>query len=214
VNRTAEPPPVEPITIPVPVPIPQPVAGPSVIKFNRPKGEFRLDQLSDQNHVKLVGRAGKLILDGLDGGATLDASELSVDIVSIYGPITGGATLKLKSAECHVTFRATSRVDGGSTVSLDLGAGSLTFASPPNGATIRVTGGSRLTVTARTILIGGIVSGPGTQVDLTLFPPGVLKFSGMDAGARMQYRLQNSGDILPKVAPGEVKGEAEFRRVK
>jgi hypothetical protein len=198
-----------PVVVPLPVPGP---TTPSVIRLSQPDEEFRMDRLADRNHVKLVGRAKRLSVNGLNGGATLDASELVVDQVYVYGVVDGGSTLLVKSPDAQVTFRSTSLVGGGSRVVLDVGSGEVSFAYSGAGDGVKITGGSKVTITGRQIHLGGI-GGEGTEVIVTLTPPGQLRFNTIDAGAKLHWRPADPADPIPRLRLGEVKDGAEFKRL-
>lgn len=72
-------------------------------------------------------------------------------------------------------------------------------------------GGSRLTATARTVLLYGPVTGRGTAVELTLTPPGRLVFGTLNDAAVVRYRVEHRADPPPRVTAGTISGGAEFK---
>lgn len=200
---------VIPVVIPLPVPGPP---APSVVRLNHADEEFRIDRLGDRNRVKLVGKVKKLLIYGLNDGAVIDATELSVETVNVYGVVDNGSALLVKSPHAAVTFRATSRIAGGSRVVLDVGFGSVTFAYAGAGEGAPIVGGSNVTIVARQVHLGGIRD-EGTTVSVTVMPPGNFRFHSLAGGARLHYKLSDPADPLPRLIPGEVRGGAEFKQL-
>jgi hypothetical protein len=194
-----------------PEPAPPPRPAPDVVRVDRPDGLYRLDRLTDGRKVRLVGEAETLVVAGLDGGAVLDASGLAVRDVLFTGPVGGGSTAVVRTAaDGGVLFR--DGVDGRSRVTIQ--AGFVAFMDPPgkNQPAARVAGGSRVEVTARGAYFGGLITGPGTRVAVTLTAPGRLQFAAVDGAAELVYRTERPSDPPPRVTRGQVRGRGVFGR--
>jgi hypothetical protein len=200
--------PPDPIVIPLPIPVPSEVA---VIRVDSPDGDYQFPRLTAGNHVKLVGRARRLLIDGLDGGATLDATGLDTKAVSVAGKVDGGSTLLVKCPDGSVYFKG--KVDGGSRVVVDAPGATVSFMLPTadgkDGS--KIGGGSRVTITARSVGLAGTVTGAGTVLDLTLTPTGRLEFVRLDDRARVRYRQEHRADKPVVVKAGKVSGGAECK---
>ena len=191
------------VVLPVPVPVP---GGPSIIRVDSPAGDFDLPRLSLKNHIKLIGQARRLRIEGLDEGTVVDARELKVRGVYITGPITRGSTLLVKSEGAQVNVKG--RIDGGSRLVLDVPGGQAQFSGQKKDASIG--GGSCVTITAKSVQLNGVVRGPGTSVEITLTPPGRIEFASLEDRAKLHYRLDHRADPLPRKKIGKVGGGAEF----
>ncbi len=206
--------PAAPVIFPVGVPVIAFTPGPptpAVIRLSRADEDFELDRMGDKNYVKLTGVVHKLVLRGLTDGAILDARELRMDSLSVSGVIDRGATLLIQSPQTVVTFRSAGGVSGDSRVDLHVGSGSVTFAYPGSDGA-RVSGGARVTITARSVSMGNI-EGENTIVKATVQPPGVVRFNKLDGGAKFHYWMSDPTDPFPKVTAGSIDGGAEFKHI-
>jgi hypothetical protein len=191
------------VVLPVPVPVPE---GPSIIRVDSPASDFDLPRLALKNHIKLIGQARRLRVEGLDEGTVVDARELKLKAVYITGPINRGSTLLVKSEGAQINIKG--RIDGGSRLVLDVPGGQVQFAGQKKDASIG--GGSRVTITARVVFLSGPVRGPGTSVEITLTPTGRIEFVSLEDRARLHYRLDHRADPLPRKKIGTVSGGAEL----
>ena len=191
------------MVLPVPVPVPE---GPSIIRVDSPAGNFDLPRLALKNHIKLIGQARRLRVEGLDEGTVVDARELNLKAVYITGPINRGSTLLVKSEGAQINIKG--RIDGGSRLVLDVPGGQVQFAGQKKDASIG--GGSRVTITARSVHLNGPVRGAGTSVEITLTPPGRIEFASLEDRGKLHYRLQHRADPLPRKTIGKVSGGAEL----
>jgi hypothetical protein len=198
-----------PVLLPIPIPV-APPPGPTVIRLDRPDEDFQFPRIGDGNHIKFVGRVRHVHIGAISGGATVDASELVTGNFSVLGKIDEGSTLLATKVNGGVYLRG--KIDGGSRVVL-VATGSITVSDysvkEDNGA--RIQGGSRLTATAVAVNVAGTVSGKGTVVDLTLKPPGALRFVVLDDKAVIRYRTEHRADPMPRVTQGKITGGAELK---
>ena len=200
---------VVPVVVPVIVPVPIP-PGPAVFRLDRPDEDFPLPRLSDGAHVKLVGRVKDLFVGGLEGATTLDASELETRNVIVLGTMDGGSTLLAKKVRGSVQLRR--KIDGGSRVVIVAAGGVVVsdHSGKPDDAA-KIVGGSRLTATAQAVTLAGTVSGKGTEIDLTLTPKAMLRFTALDDLAVLRYRTEHRADPPPRLTRGTIAGGAELR---
>ena len=187
-----------------------------VIRVDAPVEDFRLDPVDGKRRVKLVGVANKFYLASVTGGAVVDASELATKWVNVTGRIDEGATVKIAAPGGLVNF--TEGVGGGATVVVDAAVGTVTFAkrgTPKVKVAVQptISGGARVTITGRQVTFLSPIVGDGTAVDVTLNTRGHLKFTELDAGAKLLYRQSKPTDPPLIVNPGTVRGDAEFKRV-
>ncbi len=203
--RTA-PPPVA--VAPPPRFAPAPADG-EVIRVDRPDGDYRLARLADGKKVRLIGKARRLVVAGLDGGAALDATGLAVQDVLFTGPVAGGATVRVRADGAGGVFFAAA-VTGRSRVAVQ--AGFVGFVDVARGRGSEVAGGSRVEVTARGVYLGGPVTGQDTRADVTLTGGGVLWFEELDAGATLHYRAAAGAGPPEVLHRGAVRGGAVVKR--
>jgi hypothetical protein len=196
----------DPVVVPVPIPVPvAPDGGFAVLKVDQPDGVFAFPRLGPGNKVKLTGRVKRLTVEGLDGGAELDATGLASDGVSVAEAVDGGSVLRLKSDGGTVSFKR--GVRGGSVVELDAPKSYVTFSGGPAAkagakAVPAVGGGSRVTVRAKSVVFGGPVTGAGTEVAITFARGGSLKLEGkVGDGAQVRFRPEHRADPPVKVTP-------------
>lgn len=178
----------------------------AVLHIDQPNDVYKLDILGAGNRLKLVGRAAKLSVDGVTGGAVLDATELVTKAVTFVGPIDGGSAVKLK-----VTEGGTVHVRGvldESTLAVSATGGTVTFDRRTGKAAVA----GRVTVTARSVSFAAPVSGPATRVDVTLTGRGTLRFVELSDAAKILYRSSRPDDPPPVVTPGTIKDTAECKR--
>lgn len=192
--------------VPEVAPTPRPAA--TLVRVDRPNGEYNAGRLADGQRVRLVGTARRLTVEGLSGGALLDATGLTVQEVFFLGRIADGSTARVRT-DGGVLFK--SAIDGQSRVSVE--AWFVGFVTPTTGTNpgSKIDGGSVVTIAARGVFFGGAIGGDGTRVDVTLGPPGGLRFAAMDGTARLVYRTRGADDPPPSVSRGSVRGKAVFK---
>ena len=171
-ERKAEPalppPPVPPKPLEVAPPPPRiyvAVAPPPHLPFRPPPA--RVTQVDHPNAeytplvrpgatVTLKGRAKRLKVPALEAGAVLDASELEVEDVIVFGKIDGGSRLRIGSVHKRVTFQA--KIDGRSTVEVVAPTAMVMFLDVKGRDVTGIAGGSVVRVTAHfTSFLGGVV---------------------------------------------------------
>ena len=197
-----------------PPPRPAAVAAVAEIRVNRPGEDFHLPRIGEGNHVRLVGAVRKLTVDGVDGGAVLDASGLAARDVSLAGRIDGGATVSVRSEGGAVSVKE--KVDGRSRLTIDAGpAGYVSFPNPGSGSRggSAIGGGSQVRITAKTVVLVGPVTGADTHVLVTLTRGGSLKVTAIDGPARLHWRQADPAAAPPKVSVEDKRGNSEFKAV-
>jgi hypothetical protein len=196
-----------PRVVPEAAPTPRPAA--TLVRVDRPTGEYTVGRLIDGQRLRLVGTVRRLTVEGLADGAFLDATGLKVQEVFFLGRIADGSTAWVRT-DGGVLFKA--GIDGRSRVSVE--AWFVGFVTPTTRTNpgSRIDGGSEVTIAARGVFFGGAIGGDGTRVDVTLGPPGGLRFAALDGTARLVYRTRGAADPPPSVSPGQVRGKAVFAR--
>jgi hypothetical protein len=214
--RPASPAPVVAARPPEPAPLPResilPPGPYAIFRLDRPSADYRLDRLGEGNRVKLVGRVKRLMIEGLDGGAALDASELTVQDVFFYGRLDGGATAVVRSAGGAVLFREP--VTGQSRVVVLPGADFVSFAAVPTASKpgSQVAGGARVQLSAKAVHFAAPITDPDTTVEVTLEVGGTLRFAAVERAAKLLYRSAVPGPP-PRVYFGVVRSGAESKYV-
>jgi hypothetical protein len=193
--------------MPEAAPTPRPAA--TLVRVDRPTGEYNTGRLAAGQRLRLVGTARRLTVEGLADGALLDATGLMVQEVFFLGRIADGSTARVRT-DGGVLFKAA--IDGRSQVSVE--AWFVGFVTPTTKTSpgSKIDGGSEVTIAARAVFFGGWIGGDGTRVDVTLGPPGGLRFATLDGTARLVYRTRGADDPPPNVSRGEVRGKAVFTR--
>jgi len=190
-----------------PVPVPIPVAadgGFATLKIDQPDDPFHFPKLGPGNKVKLTGRVKKLYVEGLDGGAELDATGLANDGLYVTGLLDGGAVLKAKTDGPTVSFKY--GVRGGSVVEVDAPKAAAAFATYAPKTGPAVGGGSRVTLRAKSVSVALPVDGAGTVLDVTFSRGGALKLDAVTGGALVRYRPEHRADPPIKLTPGRLSG--------
>ena len=184
------------------------------IRVNRPNEDFHLPRIGEGNHVRLVGAVRKLTVDGVDGGAVLDASGLAAKDVSLAGKIDGGATVSVRCAGGAVSVKE--KVDGRARLTIDAGPfGYVSFPNPASGSRggSAIGGGSQVQITARTVVLVGPITGADTHVLVTLARGGSLKVRAIDGPAKVHWRQADPVAPPPKVSVETKRGNSEFKVV-
>ncbi|HSQ57829.1 MAG TPA: hypothetical protein VLM40_19050, partial [Gemmata sp.] len=156
-------------------------------------------------HVVLRGTVKTLRVDGLDGGAILDASGLRVESASVAGKIDGRSVFKLNAPGGAVMVSAS--VAGKSSVDIKAPGGSVRFLSDR----ARIEGGSTVAITARNVELRGDVNGIATKVAVNIPGNGSLKVAAIRGLAKVEYRV--TGDGMPEVIASTVSPTATFHRL-
>jgi hypothetical protein len=184
-----------------------------VIRLDRPSADYKLDRLGENNRLKLTGRVKRLMIEGLEEGAALDASELIVQDIYFHGKVDGGATAVVRSAGGAVLFR--DEVTGQSRVAVLGGTDFVSFASTPTSykAGSQIAGGSKVVIAAKAVHFAAPITGPDTLVEVTLDRGGTMRYAMVDRAARLLYRLAVPGGPPPRIHGGDVRGGAESKYV-
>lgn len=183
---------------------------PRVTHVNHPNAEYT-PQVKPGATVTLKGRAKTLRVPALEGGASLDTTELVVEEVIVFGRVDA-SKLRL-GPSTRVTFQ--SKIDNRSTVEVAAPSGTVTFAVPtlPGKDGSKIDGGSQVKVTARYALFHGKILGRDTRVSVTVTRDGALGFAELDGPSRLEYRKADGGDPDPKLSRGKVGPAATVARV-
>lgn len=184
----------------------------SEVKLDKPEGEYTVSELHGDEKVHLTGRIGTLLIAGVNGEATLDASKLQAREVIVEGPINGSCVVKLHAPGGSVTFAGS--INGSPKITVQAAGGKVVFARPPGvaGEYCAMNGEPELRVTAREARLAGTLNGGGRLV-VTLTPTGVLQFEHISGGVRLQYRKANPKDPDPKLTEGRISGGAKLARI-
>jgi hypothetical protein len=172
-----------------------------VVKVDRPNDDYIQVPLNNGAQVKLVGKARRLVLGAIDGGAALDASELITSEVFV-GYVNNRARLRLKAPGGTVKIK---ELNGQSQVEVAAPGGRVTVA--------HVTGDAVVAIHAKEADFPGVISGANTQVVVTLSKAGRLHFADLAGAARLHWRKDQPGDPAPDIIPGQINAAAEFRGV-
>ena len=160
--------------------------------------------------VTLKGRAKRLKVPALEGGAVLDASELEVEDVIVVGKIDGGSRLRV-AAHKRVTFQA--KIDGRSTVEVIAPTATVMFLDVKGRDVTGIAGGSVVRVTAHVTSFLGHIRGADTVVTVTVARGGSVGFVEIDGPARFEYRKAAPADPDPVLSRGKVGAAATVARV-
>ncbi len=181
------------------------------LRLDRPDGEFVIDSVLERRELKLSGRVKTLRVGFVDGASTLDASKLEAQEVIFTGRIDGGSTVKLNVPGGKVEFR--DRVDGRSTLIVLAPNGSVTFTEPTERGKpgSKIDGESQVRIAARAVEFRGMLNGTRTEVVVALSRGGTIKFRDVDGQVRLKYRTPDAGD--PIVPGGTVRGNAKVERI-
>ena len=148
----------------------------------------------------------------LGSGSILDASGLDAGSIYISGRIDGGAILKLCALNGVVAIPAS--ISGKSRVEIHAPGSEVRFSFPTtaNGPGSRIDGGSRVTITGRTVDLRGDVDGTGTKVIVTLTRNGSLKVAAVRGMASVEYKAEDENAPGPTAAATLVAPTATFRK--
>lgn len=179
--------------------------------YDDPAGVYSVPALTKGEYVVLKGKVMGLRVHGLDAGATLDASELDASQITVTGRIDGASKLLLRAPGGTVHFSGA--VDGKSEVTVAAAAGTVKFLVPTaeGNEGSKIDGGSKVTITGRTVEFKGDIAGDGTKVSVNLTRNAWLKFASLSGKATLEYRLQVVGQSPPDVVAGKVAPGATFR---
>jgi hypothetical protein len=129
----------------------------------------------------------------------------------VLGKIDEGSTLLATKVRGSVHLRG--KVDGASRVVINAPEGSVAVSDHAGKGkdAARVTGGSKLTATAKVVTLAAPVTGAGTVVELVITPKGMLTFVGLEDAAVLRYRPEHRADPPLRVTRGPVTGGAELK---
>ena len=163
-------------------------------------------------HIVLRGKVRMLRVNGLDGGALLDASALEAGSIYVGGKIDGRSVLKLSAVNGVIAIPAS--VSGKSRVEINAPGSEVRFPFPTT--TDRpgslIDGGSTVTITARTVDLRGDVDGVGTRVAVTLTRNGSLKVAAVRGTAAVEYKSADAKAPAPTASAFSVAPTATFRK--
>lgn len=185
-----------------------------VVELNQPDGSYRLPfPMRKGERVVLKGKVKELRVYGLDGGASLDASELEATEVRVTGKVDNRSVLKVKSTGGNVAIDAL--VTGRSTLQIVAPGGAVTFSprSTPTRSVTNIDGGSIVNITASVVDVRGDVNGLETKVTTTLPRTGFLKVAAVRGIATVEYRVVGEGKGVPDASATIVSPTANFRKI-
>lgn len=162
------------------------------------EGGYRLTALDGRTHVKLTGSVKNLRLDGINGQAELDASELAAEHIDFRGQVNGTSTVKLNAPGGVVEFHEA--VGGATMVEVAAPGGTVTFRQ----GDARVSGGTQMNITAKSVDFAAGMDG-GSKADVILTNKGSLRYASLGGGSRLHYRKASPDDAVPQVVEGEVR---------
>ena len=162
------------------------------------EGGYRLTALDGGTHVKLTGSAKHLRLDGINGQAELDASELTVERIEFRGQVNGTSIVKLNAPGGAIEFHHA--VGGATKLEIAAPGGTVTFRK----GDARVAGGTQMNITAKSVDFAAGMEG-GSKADVTLTNHGSLHYASLGGGSRLHYRKSAPDDAGPTVIDGEVR---------
>jgi len=195
---------VEAVAVAPPKPVEVVPGGIQLIRLNRPKEVYTMERIGEGNTIKLTGKVSKLIVSGVDGGATLDATELDTKTISFNGRIEGNATIKLNMPNGTLTF--SKAISGGANIDAQVPGGSISFSTP--GAT--VSGGAKLKLTGKSVWFHTRIDG-GCTIDVTVSNLGSMKFLELAEGSKIHYRGEKP-EAEVKISPGRIDESSECKR--
>ena len=141
----------------------------------------------------------------------LDASELEVEDVIVFGKIDGGSRLRIGAVKKRVTFQA--KIDGRSTVEVIAPTAIVMFLDTKGREVTGIAGGSVVRVTAHVMSFLGHIRGADTVVTVTVARGGSVGFVEIDGAARFEYRKAAPADPDPVLSRGKVGAAATVSRV-
>jgi hypothetical protein len=190
-----------------------PLLPPVVVELDDPDSVYTVPPPTKKGeHIVLRGKVRMLRVEGLDGGALLDATGLEAGSIYVEGKIDGRSVLKLAALDGVVAIPAS--VSGRSRVEINAPGCEVRFPFPTtdNRPGSQITGGSTVTIVGRTVDLRGDIDGLGTKVDVTLTRNGSLKVAAVRGTAAVEYRSANARATSLNVAVFSVAPTATFRR--
>jgi hypothetical protein len=163
--------------------------------------EVRVPDLHGEHQIVLSGKARVLNLGSLHGRVSVDASKLDVREVQISGDLHGDAQLVVSAPNGRVSVNGF--VIGSAKLTVLAPGGAVLLAESS-----RLDGGSTVTVTAKELTVRGPMLG-GTKLSATLTSGGALKLTTLEGGATATYRKEKPSDPAPVVERGDVRGGAK-----
>lgn len=176
--------------------------------MDEPAFDYRLPALAPGRRVRLVGRADRLLVGGLKGGAEIDTSGLTTREVVFTGPVEAGAVVRVRMAGGDVQFLGMVAGD----VRVEVKDGQVAFTVPPAGNAKAIGGGARVVIAAQSVVFIGTVGGAGTRVEVTLQSAGSLAYTALDDSAQLLYRPADPYDP-PTIHRGSIRGGAVLKRL-
>jgi hypothetical protein len=199
--------------LPVPKLNPVPPANAILIDIHQPEATYTLPiSMKHGEYVVLRGKVKTLRVDGVEGGATLDASGLEAGSIYISGHVDESSTLSLNAPNGAVSIIAP--ITANSRVEINAAGGGVRFLTPFRTDVPRsqIDGGSIVTINARTIELGGGVGGEETRVEAIVAPEGILSVSAIRGTATVEYWVGPGVGDAPTVTAKHVGPKAAFRR--
>lgn len=179
--------------------------GVSLIRLDRPTEIYTMERIGEGNYVKLTGRVQKLVISGVNGGATLNITELDTKYISFNGRIEGNATIKVNMPGSTLSF--SKAIAGGAKIEANVHDGNIGFSMP--GGT--VSGGARLRLTGKSVWFHNRIDG-GSQIEVTVSNSGSLRFLELAEGSKIHYR-GDKPDAEFKISPGRIDESSECKRL-
>jgi hypothetical protein len=211
--RSAETQPPETEPEPEPKQAPPPPGRVTIVEINEPTATYSVPfPMKKGEHVVLKGKVKWLKVHVLDGGATLDASALEAETVTVGSKIDNRSTLKVNAPKGTVTVSG--KVDGGSRVEVNAPGGGVNFSvtttEKRDGS--KIGGGSVVAITARYVEFKGDIAGTDTRVSVVFTRNGFLRFASLSGKSILEYRSQVADWSPPDVVAGTVAPTATFRK--
>ena len=165
--------------------------------LSSPRGEYTVDRLIGGMKLKVSGTVKRLIVQGIEGNSTFEATYgLKVEEVRV-GPVLGGSAIRLIAPGAHVEM---TRVDGNSDAVVRVTGGKLTIDE--------VVGDSRVTATTKDFNLRGFADGGTTAaLSVTLTSGGPLTFGELRGKSKLTVLKFDRGDPDVKIDQGKVGGK-------
>jgi hypothetical protein len=171
--------------------------------FNWPLGEYTVQRGTGGSKVRLSGTLKRLILQGLDGGSLLEATDdFHVEEIRFTGSVVGNSTVKIVAEKANVEM---GRIDGRSTVTLRVLGGKVKVDE--------VVGDSKLLVWTKDFALKNYADGNGTGLNITLNRDGHLSFGELRGSSKLIVQKLDRGDPEMRIDAGKVGPKAVFKKI-